>query len=166
MLNYYWENCFIVIYLVLCVSFYEISWVYTQLTEICNFEIICNHFQYFKLSSLCISILMSSHSNPSNCIQYYCTQVNVCHQCKYDKWPTHMPAVKHVSTVSAPQFEPETEDSKDVCCQQNGKNTHVLSTKWKEHTLDHKTSRKGQFCEIEIFTSSESWINKLSIDVY
>ncbi len=30
-------------------------------------------------------------------------------------------------------------------------------------TLDHKTSHKGQFFEIEIYTSSESWINKLSI---
>ncbi len=27
-------------------------------------------------------------------------------------------------------------------------------------TLDHKTSHKGQFFEIEIYTSSESWINK------
>ncbi len=33
-------------------------------------------------------------------------------------------------------------------------------------TLDHKTSHKGQFVEIEIYTSSESWINKLSIDVW
>jgi len=32
-------------------------------------------------------------------------------------------------------------------------------------TLDHKTSQKGQFFEIEIYTSSESWINKLSIDI-
>ncbi len=32
-------------------------------------------------------------------------------------------------------------------------------------TLDHKTSHKGQFSEVEIYTSSESWINKLSIDV-
>ncbi len=30
-------------------------------------------------------------------------------------------------------------------------------------TLDHETSHKGQFSEIEIYTSSESWINKLSI---
>ncbi len=30
-------------------------------------------------------------------------------------------------------------------------------------TLDHKTSHKGQFFEIEIYTSSESRINKLSI---
>ncbi len=30
---------------------------------------------------------------------------------------------------------------------------------------DHKTSLKFQFFEIEIYTSSESWINKLSIDV-
>ncbi len=33
-------------------------------------------------------------------------------------------------------------------------------------TLDHKTSHKSQFLEIEIYTSSESWINKLSIDVW
>ncbi len=32
-------------------------------------------------------------------------------------------------------------------------------------TLDHKTSHKGQFFEIVIYKSSESWINKLSIDV-
>ncbi len=32
-------------------------------------------------------------------------------------------------------------------------------------TLDHKTSQKGQFFLIEMYTSSESWINKLSIDV-
>ncbi len=29
-----------------------------------------------------------------------------------------------------------------------------------------QTSHKGQFLEIEIYTSSESWINKLSIDVW
>ncbi len=33
-------------------------------------------------------------------------------------------------------------------------------------TLEHKTSHKGQFYEIEIYTSSESWINKLCIDVW
>ncbi len=33
-------------------------------------------------------------------------------------------------------------------------------------TLDHKTSHKGQFFEIEIYTSYESWINKPSIDVW
>ncbi len=33
-------------------------------------------------------------------------------------------------------------------------------------TLDHKASHKGQCFEIEIYTSSESWINKLSIDVW
>ncbi len=27
-------------------------------------------------------------------------------------------------------------------------------------TLDHKTSHKGNFFEIEVYTSSESWINK------
>ncbi len=36
-----------------------------------------------------------------------------------------------------------------------------------EHlTLDHKTSLKCEFFEIGINTSSESWINKLSIDVW
>ncbi len=29
--------------------------------------------------------------------------------------------------------------------------------------MDHKTSHKGKFCEIEIYTS---YINKLSIDVW
>ncbi len=33
-------------------------------------------------------------------------------------------------------------------------------------TLDHKTSHKGKFFETGIYTSSESWINKLSIDVW
>ncbi len=33
-------------------------------------------------------------------------------------------------------------------------------------TLDQKNSHKGQFSEIEIYTTSESWINKLSIDVW
>ncbi len=33
-------------------------------------------------------------------------------------------------------------------------------------TLDHKTSHKGTFFQIEIYTSPESWINKLSIDVW
>ncbi len=33
-------------------------------------------------------------------------------------------------------------------------------------TLEHKTSHKGQFCEIEIYASSESWINNISIDVW
>ncbi len=32
--------------------------------------------------------------------------------------------------------------------------------------VDHKTSLKCQFFEIEIYTSSESWTNKLSIDVW
>ncbi len=31
-------------------------------------------------------------------------------------------------------------------------------------TLDHKTSQKSQFFEIEIYTSSESWINNLYSD--
>ncbi len=33
-------------------------------------------------------------------------------------------------------------------------------------TLEHKTGHKGQFSEIEIYTSSESWINNLSIDAW
>ncbi len=33
-------------------------------------------------------------------------------------------------------------------------------------TLDHKTSLKGQFYEIEIYASSESWINDISFDVW
>ncbi len=33
-------------------------------------------------------------------------------------------------------------------------------------TLEHKTRHKGHICEIEIYTSSESWLNKLSIDVW
>ncbi len=33
-------------------------------------------------------------------------------------------------------------------------------------TMDHKISHKGQFSEIEIYTSSESWINNLSIIVW
>ncbi len=40
--------------------------------------------------------------------------------------------------------------------------TLVLENK----TLDHKTSHKGQFFKIEIYTSSESWINTLSIDIW
>ncbi len=32
-------------------------------------------------------------------------------------------------------------------------------------TVEHKTSHKGQFFKIEIYTSSQIWINKLSIDV-
>ncbi len=32
--------------------------------------------------------------------------------------------------------------------------------------MDHKTSHKGKFFEIEIYTPSESWINKRSIDVW
>ncbi len=34
------------------------------------------------------------------------------------------------------------------------------------YTVYRQTSHKGQFFEIEICTSSESWINKLSIDVW
>ncbi len=33
-------------------------------------------------------------------------------------------------------------------------------------TLDHKTSHKGQFFEIEMYASSESCINNLFIDVW
>ncbi len=33
-------------------------------------------------------------------------------------------------------------------------------------TLDHKTNLKGQFFLIEMYTSSESWINTLLIDVW
>ncbi len=32
--------------------------------------------------------------------------------------------------------------------------------------LDHKTSLKCQFFEIKMYTSSESWINKLSIGAW
>ncbi len=33
-------------------------------------------------------------------------------------------------------------------------------------TLEHKTSHKGQFIEIEIYASSERWISNISIDVW
>ncbi len=33
-------------------------------------------------------------------------------------------------------------------------------------TLEHKTSHKGLFYKIEIYASSESWINNISIDVW
>ncbi len=33
-------------------------------------------------------------------------------------------------------------------------------------TLEHKTSLKGTFFEIEIYALSESWINNISIDVW
>ncbi len=33
-------------------------------------------------------------------------------------------------------------------------------------TLEHKTSLKCQFLQIEMYTSSESWINHISIDVW
>ncbi len=33
-------------------------------------------------------------------------------------------------------------------------------------TLDHKTSHKGKFFEIEIYSSFEIWVNNLSIDVW
>ncbi len=33
-------------------------------------------------------------------------------------------------------------------------------------TLDNNISHMGKFFESEIFTSSESWINKLFIDVW
>ncbi len=33
-------------------------------------------------------------------------------------------------------------------------------------TLDHKTSIKWHFFQIEIYTSSESWINHISINVW
>ncbi len=33
-------------------------------------------------------------------------------------------------------------------------------------TLEHKTSQKGRFFQIEINASCESWINNLSIDVW
>ncbi len=32
--------------------------------------------------------------------------------------------------------------------------------------MDHKTSHKGQFLESEMYTSSESCINNISIDVW
>ncbi len=35
---------------------------------------------------------------------------------------------------------------------------------WVNVTLDHKTSHKGQFFKIKIYTPSGSWINKLCID--
>ncbi len=41
-----------------------------------------------------------------------------------------------------------------------------MTTKFMYMTLEHKTRDKGQFYEIEIYTSSESWINKISIDVW
>ncbi len=33
-------------------------------------------------------------------------------------------------------------------------------------TLEHKTRHTGQFLEIEIYASSESWLNHISIDVW
>ncbi len=37
---------------------------------------------------------------------------------------------------------------------------------WQYVTLDHKTCHRGTFLEIEVYASSESWINKLSIVVW
>ncbi len=33
-------------------------------------------------------------------------------------------------------------------------------------TLDHKISHKGTFLELEMYISTESWINNISIDVW
>ncbi len=33
-------------------------------------------------------------------------------------------------------------------------------------TLEHKTSHKCQYFEIDMYVSSESWINHISIDVW
>ncbi len=41
-----------------------------------------------------------------------------------------------------------------------------ISSEYAYVTMDHKTSHKGQFFEIEIYTSSKRRINKLSIDVW
>ncbi len=50
---------------------------------------------------------------------------------------------------------------------QNIKSTIDLTIKHNAYvTLDHKTSHKGQFCEIEIYISSGTCINNLSIDVW
>ncbi len=55
-----------------------------------------------------------------------------------------------------------------LLCSTEVRNSYRFGTTWGSInvTLDHKTSHKGQFWEIEIYTSSESWINKLSIDVW
>jgi len=46
----------------------------------------------------------------------------------------------------------------------NKNNTYFL--RFSPVTLDHKTSHMGQFSETEIYTSHESQMNKLSIDVW
>ncbi len=33
-------------------------------------------------------------------------------------------------------------------------------------TLEHKTSHTGQFCDIEMYASYESWINNIYIDLW
>ncbi len=43
---------------------------------------------------------------------------------------------------------------------------YCIKISFKYVNLEHKTSHKGQFFEIEMYTSSESWINNLSIDVW
>ncbi len=45
------------------------------------------------------------------------------------------------------------------------KNDHTASED-RYVTLDHKTSHKGQFFDIEIYISFESWLNNISIDVW
>ncbi len=34
---------------------------------------------------------------------------------------------------------------------------------WSYVTLEHKTSHKGQFFKIEMYASSESWINSFAL---
>ncbi len=46
------------------------------------------------------------------------------------------------------------------------KKTNIKSDESQNVTLEHKTSHNGQFSEIEINASSESWINNISIDVW
>ncbi len=53
----------------------------------------------------------------------------------------------------------------NICCEQRGSMKYVLEILIYV-TMDHKTSHKGQFFEIEIYASSESWINRFSIDVW
>ncbi len=40
---------------------------------------------------------------------------------------------------------------------------NVLLKLWTIVTLEHKTSHKGQFFEIEMYASSESWINSFPL---
>ncbi len=99
--------------------------------------------------------IVTNCSESENSVLFYLSIWGVAMGCVRFAWLTEIPATPQ--SVRKPRLSSHIWFSQWVGWRKEKPN-HV--------TLDHKTSLMCKFLEIEIYTSSETWINKLYIGVW